>query len=257
MSLAHRSSRSSAIVDAAHDAFSEQGYHGASIADIARRVGVVEGAIYKHFASKRELLTEVIRAFYEPLIRAAAEGAEAIESPRERLRFLVRRQLQAFTDEPGVCRLIISEARPLDDYSRSEIGELSRRYTSLAVAAIEDGIAQGVFRADVPVPVIRDLLYGSTEHLAWRSLTGRGRLDIDTLADQVMALLLGGLAAADPKVATLATEVDRLARIVDRLDPLDPPKFGEESPPTGDNSPNFGSGNGSAGDRAAGKARAS
>ncbi len=219
MSLAHRSGRSAAIVAAAREAFSEHGYHGASIADIARRVGVVEGAIYKHFASKRELLTEVIRDFYEPLIAAAAEGASAIESPRERLRFLVRRQLQAFTDEPAVCRLIISEARPLDDYSRSEVGELGRRYTSLAVAAIEEGIAQGTFRADIPVPVVRDLLYGSTEHLAWRSLTGRGRLDIDTLADQVMSLLLGGLDVPDPSHASLATEVDRLARIVDRLDP--------------------------------------
>ena len=110
VSIAHRTGRAADIVSAARDAFAEHGYHGASISDIAGRVGVVAGAIYKHFASKREILTEVVRAFYEPLIASAAEGAAAIESPTERLRYLVSVDVHAITSVRAVAPLLHLDA---------------------------------------------------------------------------------------------------------------------------------------------------
>ena len=93
------------ILDVARERFGEDGYDATSVAEIARRVGVVEGAIYRHFSSKRDLLHQVIRSFYEPLIESAAAGVAAIESPRERVRFLIRRQLEAMAHDPLLCRL--------------------------------------------------------------------------------------------------------------------------------------------------------
>jgi AcrR family transcriptional regulator len=50
------------LVDAAASVFAEQGYEGATIADIARRAGLSSGAIYAHYRSKAELLAEAVRA---------------------------------------------------------------------------------------------------------------------------------------------------------------------------------------------------
>jgi AcrR family transcriptional regulator len=45
-----------AIRHAALEAFAELGYHGASMAEIARRAGVSKALIYQHVPSKEDLL---------------------------------------------------------------------------------------------------------------------------------------------------------------------------------------------------------
>ena len=57
------------ILAAATEVFAEAGYHSASMADIARRAGVVASVIYDHFPSKRELHIELIRIHGDALIQ--------------------------------------------------------------------------------------------------------------------------------------------------------------------------------------------
>ena len=52
--------RREAIVEAAYVAFAAQGYHRASLRQIAEQVGVSAGAIFRHFANKEELLVAVL-----------------------------------------------------------------------------------------------------------------------------------------------------------------------------------------------------
>lgn len=190
------------------------------MATIATRVGVVEGALYKHFGSKRELLFAVMREFYASLIDSLREGLRGIRGARNRLRFVIARQLQAFTEEPGLCRVVISEIRPLDDYGRSLVHELNRALTGHALRAIEEGIEAGELRADVAPAMVRDAIYGSVEHLAWRALIGRRPLDVERTADALTELVLRGIAARTeeaPDAATrLEAQVDRLESLIER-----------------------------------------
>jgi AcrR family transcriptional regulator len=50
------------LVDAAAQVFSERGYDGAGVQEIARRAGLTTGAIYGRFAGKAELLREAIES---------------------------------------------------------------------------------------------------------------------------------------------------------------------------------------------------
>jgi AcrR family transcriptional regulator len=50
------------LLDAAAEVFSEKGYDGAGVQEIARRAGLTTGAIYGRFAGKAELLREVIES---------------------------------------------------------------------------------------------------------------------------------------------------------------------------------------------------
>lgn len=214
--------RAEQILDAARGAFAEHGYDATSITEIAQRVGVVDATIYRHFDSKRALLHEVIRGFYEPLIDSAAGGVAGITDPRDRVRHLIWRHLQAMTEDRLLCRLVIAEARTLDDYFESEVADLNRRYTALIVDAVTDGVEAGLFRDDVSVTMVRDVIYGSIEHLAWGVLTGRAVIDVDATTEALVALVLDGIAvpATDPAPAadTLVDQVDRLSALNDRLD---------------------------------------
>lgn len=221
----------SQILDAARHLFAEQGYDATSVAGIAEQVGVVEGAVYRHFPGKRDLLNRVIRSFYEPLIDSARAGVADIASPREQVRFLIRHQLRAMVHDTRMCRLIISEARAFDDYHTSEVADLNRRYTSLLTTAFRSGVEQGEFRRDLPAELVRDLVYGSIEHITWSALSGREGADVvdpDVTAEQLMSVLCRGIdepvvvphaARSDGgALPSLAAELRRLATVADGLD---------------------------------------
>lgn len=53
-----------AIIDAATRLFAEKGYHASPVAEIARRAGVSEGAIFRHFKTKQDLLLEIMRSIH-------------------------------------------------------------------------------------------------------------------------------------------------------------------------------------------------
>jgi AcrR family transcriptional regulator len=67
------------LLEAAAEVFSEQGYAGAGIDSIASRAGVTGGALYKHFASKAELLLAVVEQAVHAL--PLSERLAASEAP--------------------------------------------------------------------------------------------------------------------------------------------------------------------------------
>ena len=195
------------VLAAARSSFSEHGYEAASIADIATRAGVAEGTIYTHFSSKRDLLEQVIRTFYEPLIEETAAILAALSTTYERLRFLIRQQLRAFAQQPDLCRLLISEGRRMDGYYRSGLADLNRRYTALTVDVVKDGIRQGDLRDNLSPGLVRDLVYGAIEHTAWKVANGLAEIDVDETADALTELVLHGI-AAQPSLEDRVTRLE-------------------------------------------------
>lgn len=212
------------LLAAARDVFSSNGYERTSMAEIAARVGVVEGAIYKHFGSKRELLFEAARSLYEPLVAATEQELASIVGTRSRLRFVILRHLQAFANHPDLCRLIIREIRPHDDYYGSGVRELNRKTTSQVLTILEDAIRAGEVHPDVHPSLVRDVIFGGIEHLAWKALAGRGTLDVQRQADDLTRLVLSGIEVRPLPEASphprRADEVARLRAQIDRLESL-------------------------------------
>ena len=60
------------IIDAARDLITSKGMESVTIDAIAEAVGVTEGAIYRHFQSKREILSMLIDNIEESLMGTSA-----------------------------------------------------------------------------------------------------------------------------------------------------------------------------------------
>jgi AcrR family transcriptional regulator len=148
------------ILEVARELFSRDGFEQTSMAEVAARVGIVEGALYKHFASKRELLFEAMRVFYEPVLVAVREHLKSISGTRNRLRFVIAAQLHGFAKYPGLCRLIILDIRPNEDYQDSVVRKLNREMTSLVPEIIEEGVRSGELRSDIRPTLVRDVVFG-------------------------------------------------------------------------------------------------
>jgi len=217
-----RAEREAEILAAARAVFSEHGYGSAAVAEIAARAGVVEGTVYSYFETKRALLTAVMKGFFEELIEDTEAGLSAVRGVENRLRFVIRRHIDTFTSDPGLCRVIIREARPDVALYDEAVLDLNRRYTGVALRVLEEGVADGTFRPDLVPSVLRDLLYGGIEHAVWRFVFTDGELDAGRLSDQLADAVLIGI--VEPPTADSATTapseatVIRLERAVARLE---------------------------------------
>jgi len=212
-----REQRVSEILRAAREAFRERGYEGTTVAEIAARLGVVEGLIYKHFDSKRALLNRVLEHWYEGLYEDYAHNLSGIRGYRQQLRYLIWRHVRTLGDDPQTCRLVLKEVRAEPNYLDSELHHMNRRYTQLLVDVLQNGIRHDEFRRDLPLPLVRDMVYGCVEHHLWGFLYGQSRLDPDRLADQITELLCGGILARTA-ASGLGAQTERLATLVDRVE---------------------------------------
>jgi len=179
-----------AILEAALDALASD--PDASMAEIARRAGVVRATIYAHFPTRESLLDAVMEHAVGQVAEATREAEPTSGEPEEALVRVLRaswRQLSRFH-----TLLAINTAR-------LSTAELRRRHLPVMtqfVPLIERGQADGSFRSDVPVSwhlaVIRALV-----HTASAELQG-GRL---SEADVEQTVITTVLAAIDGAVRRL------------------------------------------------------
>ena len=132
------------LVRAALELFTAEGYHATTTGEIARKAGVAEGTIYKHFRSKQHLLNELYRGAARWAGRAAEE-ADAQPGPvRERLQALAQRLVAGAAQDPAVIQLyFVSRLTPLlDDKSR----DAGREFHTALERLLARGKADGVIR---------------------------------------------------------------------------------------------------------------
>ncbi len=188
--------RYDAILDAAKGAFADKGFEGTSIADIARVAQISDGLVYRYFRNKRELLYEVLRKFYERILLDLETQAFKHDAFSARLEALIRRHLEVFVSDTDLCRLFISEVRTASDYEGSSIQELNRLYTSVLVRIVKDAVKTGEVRPDVNPKLLRDVIFGAIEHLAWRHVNGKGQLGVMQTARDLTLMLTSGICGA-------------------------------------------------------------
>ena len=70
------------IIDTATELFTERGYAGTSVRDIAERLGMTKGSLYYHFSSKEDLLYALMSPLIDALAGfiAAAQGAGSVSA---------------------------------------------------------------------------------------------------------------------------------------------------------------------------------
>ena len=95
------------LIRAALELFTTRGYHDTTTAQIAKKAGVAEGTIYRHFASKQQLANELYRAAqrWAAKVVHAANGSGA----RAQLAAVAQGLVEGAARDPAVVRLGLLE----------------------------------------------------------------------------------------------------------------------------------------------------
>ncbi len=97
------------IIQAAHDLFLQQGYHGTSMRQIARDAKIALGGLYNHFASKEEVFEAVFLEYhpYHEVIPAVLAGSSV--TIEQFAQDTIRRMLAAIHGQPEFLNLMFIE----------------------------------------------------------------------------------------------------------------------------------------------------
>ncbi|MDB6000698.1 MAG: TetR/AcrR family transcriptional regulator [Rhizobacter sp.] len=197
--------RAAEILAAAREVFLDKGFERSSVSEIAARVGVVEGLVYSYFPTKRDLLNEVLRGMYVPLIEDINDGFSRLHGLRSRLRFIIWRHLRVYVEEPSLSRIVLHEVRTSPEYFQSVLHDLHVQYTGFLLRTVREAMADGELPSSADPEMIRSMVYGGLEHRMWSVLFGRGSIDVESMADSYTEIVLHGIlpAGAEAQQAVL------------------------------------------------------
>ncbi|HEY2222654.1 TetR/AcrR family transcriptional regulator [Actinomycetospora sp.] len=182
------------IVAASRTLLSEVGDERFAPAEVARRCGVSEATVYRYFPTKRELLVRVAETWFDEILVALEPGVTRHEGTYERLHFVVRYAGEVVRREPTLTRFILNVLRPDPAFRSTTIHALNRRFTGVVSRVLSDAVACGDFRDDVPVELLRDMIFGGIEHQAWAYLRGEGEFSLERTTDGITTVIYRGMA---------------------------------------------------------------
>ncbi len=206
--------RRAQILRAALSVFSQKGFHGATIREIASAAGLAEGTIYLYFVSKHEVLRAVFAMIAEEASAAHAEEGFLADDDEAFLRSLLESRITSLSRHAAFLRLSVHEA----DLHESLRQELFPRLCEPFVARLQDylrrRIAEGAFR-----PVDTALTAAICFRMLMSHIMVQHVLEVDALATghaedervtMMVSLILHGITArrwaAGPRGALKAEE---------------------------------------------------
>jgi AcrR family transcriptional regulator len=178
------------VVDVAVKVFTERGYDGTSMADIARALGVHKSSIYHHVASKEQLLEDAVKRALNALHGVLAEPAATGGTAVERLRYVVERTVEIMVRQlPEVTVLLrIRGNTPTERWAIARRRDFDRAVQRIVAAAI----AEGDLRSDIDTALVTRLIFGMSNSVTEWYQPG-GRLSARDMAGAIEAIIFEGM----------------------------------------------------------------
>jgi AcrR family transcriptional regulator len=183
------STRRSELTREAARLFAERGYHGTSIGDLAKSLGVQKGSLYAHIESKQDLLYEAMREGAQAFHAALDEIPDDLRVT-ERIRLALRAHLRVVAEQLDIATVFVREWRYLEGDRAAEFLSERRRYEERFRALFREGRELGELRTDLDDQA-STLLVLSAANWAYTWLPAGA--DTDALAERFFAILIDGV----------------------------------------------------------------
>ena len=180
------------VIATARRLFAQRGFHGTSMRDLGKELGLLGSSLYSHVGSKDELLVDVVREA-SVQFQGLAEEVAGMKAPAdERLARLIEGHLEILSKDPDQARTFLDETRFLPADDRHEAVALMDRYQGVFREVIADGQRAGRFRADLDVPLAANLTLSLLNGTS-RWYQPDGSLSVPELAQEIEELLTMGV----------------------------------------------------------------
>ena len=191
-----REARREQIAEAALEVIARQGTRSLSVRAVARRIGIVPSAIYRHFHGKEEILSAAIEQMGERLLQNAARAAAGKDDTIRRLRMLLQDHVRAICEGYAGPRIIFAEGIDGGGVShRMEVYHVIRRYLDRVAEILRQGQQAGDLRGDLDPETTSVHFLGLIQPAATLWYLSAGKFDITLHAERSFAQFAESIAA--------------------------------------------------------------
>ena len=179
------------ILEASAQIFSQKGFHGTSMQDIAEAVNLQKASLYHHVSSKQEILFDLLNQALDLLIARITAVLDPADPADLRLRKAMCTYLETLTEYQDLAAVLLLEHRSLDPELSLRHIPRRDRFESLWRDLVEEGQQAGVFSCTHPSLTARALLGVMNWTITW--YREGGPLTAEEIAGQFTDLFLLGL----------------------------------------------------------------
>ncbi len=187
-----RDEKRDAVLRMAVQLFLDEGYHRATLNDVATRLNITKPALYNYFTSKEDILAECYRRGQE-MIEASIEAIDKSGGGGlDKLRQMIRSYAHVMTTDFGMC-LVRLDDRELSDATRANVRRAKRKYDTAFRSYITRGIADGsIVACD---PKLATLAIAGSLNWIGQWYRPDGELSAASIADEFALRLTEGLSS--------------------------------------------------------------
>lgn len=179
-----------ALLAVAVRVFTERGFDGTTMEDLASALGITKSSIYHHVSGKQEILAKALDQALDALEAVLADARARPDPPALRLEWVVRESVGVLISElPSVTLLL--RVRGNSDVERAALARRRRIDADLA-ELVSQARDAGALRANVDPALVARLVFGTVNSLVeW--YRPRAGLEPEQVADALSAMVFEGL----------------------------------------------------------------
>ncbi len=188
--------RRAATVEAVIELAAEQNPSDITTNAIAQRMGLTQGALFRHFPTKDAILEAVMSWVSERLLARAGRAAESAASPIAALEAIFDAHIDFVAQHPGVPRVLFGQLQQYGETMPKRMaGMLLQKYGKQLRHLLEAGRAQGSLDVDLDIDAATVMFIGTIQGLVMQSLLKGDPAQIRRDAPGVFVIYLRGIGA--------------------------------------------------------------
>jgi TetR/AcrR family fatty acid metabolism transcriptional regulator len=185
------------IIDAAIRVFARAGYYNSRVSDIAREAGIASGTIYLYFKTKDEILVTLFREKMAEWVAHVRKEIAGITDPVAKIRRLVALHFAVLEANPALADVVQVELRQGHKFFRGASAHEVSAYFDLIGSVLDEGVASGQLRNDLPIKVATKMLFGAMDQVATSWVLGKRTYRLVDAAEAVAAIFIKGVSRHD------------------------------------------------------------
>lgn len=179
------------ILDTAVGIFYEIGFEGASLRDLAEKVGINKATLYHYFDSKEEILFQILDEVGQSLLGGLEEARRSSNDPLECLKAMIRFQIYYMEANLEGIKVLVEELKCLGNEMAEKVKEVQAQILKLYENVLADCMKTGRVRK-LHLATAAFAILGQINWL-YQWYKPEGSLSIRTVADEVMTIIFDGI----------------------------------------------------------------
>lgn len=181
--------RKQQIIDAARKLIIKKGSEHLTVRSIASEVNITEAAIYRHFRSKREILSFLMDHLLKSMLQETERSAENHGGALEAVGAIMRQHLSEIEQRRGMSFQVIAEIISLGDKKlNKEIYAGLKNYLGRLRDLTAEAAREGSLQTDVDLEAAAMLLFGMIQGLVTLWALGAYPFDLLEQFDRLWAI---------------------------------------------------------------------